>query len=455
MSLKSINPYTGKVIKSYVEYSEKKIESIIHATHQDWKKLKETTFQERSVWMLNLATALQNEKEELAMLMVQEMGKPIQDAIAEVEKCAHVCEYYAQYAEQFLQDEIVKTEAQKSYISFQPIGIVLAIMPWNFPFWQVFRFVAPALMAGNAGILKHASNTTGCALAIEKLVKQSGFPENCFNSIIVSSSKLASTIKNPLIKAVTLTGSTEAGKKVAALAGSLIKKTVLELGGSDPYIILKDADLEMAAETCVNSRLINNGQSCIAAKRFIVEKTVAKEFTQLFKAKMEAKSFGDPSSTKFTLGTMAREDLRNDLHQQVLQSIAQGAKCILGGFIPKDRGAFYPPTILTQVKKGILAYEEEIFGPVAAIIIAKDENEAIQIANDTSFGLGSAIFTNNIKKGEKIAREQLQAGCAFVNSFVKSDPRLPFGGINESGYGRELGLYGIKEFVNIKSIYIK
>ncbi len=455
MAIKSINPFTGKVIKTYPEYSDKKIESIIRATQSDWIRLKETSFKQRSVWMHNIAKSLYKEKYDLANLMVSEIGKPTADAIAEIEKCASVCEYYANNAEQFLEDEFIETEAQKSYISFQPIGIVLAIMPWNFPFWQVFRFVAPALMAGNAGILKHASNTTGCALAIERIVKQSGFPENCFNAIVISSSKLDKTIENPLIKAITLTGSTNAGKKVAALAGSLVKKTVLELGGSDPYIVLKDADIEMAAETCVNSRLINNGQSCIAAKRFIVEKDIAKEFIRLFKSKMEARKFGDPSNPQFHLGTMAREDLRDDLHKQVLASINQGAKCILGGYIPKEKGAFYPPTILTHVKKGNTAYQEEIFGPVAAIIIAKDEKEAIDIANDTSFGLGGALFTKNIKKGEKLAKEKLQAGSCFVNSFVKSDPRLPFGGINESGYGRELGVYGIKEFVNIKTVYIK
>ncbi len=454
MSLKSINPYTGKIIKTYSEYSESKIKAIINQTQAAWYKLLETSFKQRSVWMNNLAKSLLNEKEQLARLMAEEVGKPLKDGIAEIEKCAAVCKYYAENTESFLQDEMVETEATKSYISYQPLGIVLAIMPWNFPFWQVFRFLAPALMAGNAGLLKHASNTTGCALAIENMVLKSGFPENCFRALIVSGSKLEKTITNPLIKAITLTGSTEAGKKVAATSGSLIKKTVLELGGSDPYIILKDADLELAAETCVNSRLINNGQSCIAAKRFIVEKEVAKEFTQLVKAKMEKRTFGNPLDRKFDLGTMAREDLRNSLHGQVLESVKQGAKCILGGYIPEGKGAFYPPTILTNVKKGMLAYEEEIFGPVATIITVKSEEEAIKIANDTSFGLGGAIFTQDIKKGEKIAREKLQAGSCFVNSLVKSDPRLPFGGINESGYGRELSYHGIKEFVNIKTVYI-
>lgn len=454
MALKSINPYTGKIIKSYKEYSETKIKNIINQTQKTYHKLLKTSFEQRSVWMNNLAKNLLIEKEELAALITEETGKPFKDSISEIEKCASVCEYYASNAASFLQDEIVETEARKSYISYQPIGIVLAIMPWNFPFWQVFRFAAPALMAGNSALLKHASNTTGCALAIENLVVKSGFPENSFRTLIIAGNKLEKTIANPLIKAVTLTGSTEAGKKVAALAGSFIKKTVLELGGSDPYIILKDADLELAATVCINSRLINNGQSCIAAKRFIVEKSVEKEFIQLLKAKMEKKKFGNPLDANIDLGTMAREDLRDELHQQVKKTIKQGAKCLLGGYIPDEKGAFYPPTVLTKVKSGMVAYHEEMFGPVAAVITAKDEEDAIRIANDTSFGLGGAIFTKDLKKGETIAREKLQAGACFVNSFVKSDPRLPFGGINESGYGRELGYYGIREFVNIKTVYI-
>ncbi|MFD1628523.1 NAD-dependent succinate-semialdehyde dehydrogenase [Pseudopedobacter beijingensis] len=455
MSLKSINPYTGKLIKSYTEYNPKKVESIVNATQKAWKNLSETTFKDRAQWMKNIATKLLSQKKVLAELMVSEIGKPLRDGIAEIEKCASVCEYYATHAESFLQDEIIETEAQKSYISYQPIGIVLAIMPWNFPFWQVFRFAAPALMAGNVGLLKHSSNASGCALAIEEIIAASGFPANSFRTLLVSGGRIEDTIKNPLVKAVTLTGSTQAGIKVAQLAGSLIKKTVLELGGSDAYIILKDADLELAAEICVNSRLINNGQSCIAAKRFIVEKTVEKQFIRLFKEKMEAKRFGDPANEQNHLGTMARADLRDELHQQVQQSIQQGAKCILGGYIPQEKGALYPPTILTHVKKGILAYHEEIFGPVASIITAKDENEAVQIANDTVFGLGGAIFTKDLKKGEYLAKYKVQAGSCFVNTFVKSDPRLPFGGINQSGYGRELGYLGIKEFVNIKTVYIQ
>jgi succinate-semialdehyde dehydrogenase/glutarate-semialdehyde dehydrogenase len=328
-------------------------------------------------------------------------------------------------------------------------------MPWNFPFWQVFRFLAPTLAAGNCCVLKHASNVPGCALAIEEIVRQSGFPDNVFQILLVNSAAVEKIIENPLIQAVTLTGSTNAGKQVAQKAGSLIKKTVLELGGSDAYVVLEDADLEKAAEICVNSRTINSGQSCIAAKRFIVVKAVEKEFTKLFLAKMKVKKMGDPLRPEVAIGPQARVDLRNQLHEQVKISIRKGAKCILGGTTPKGINAYYPATILTRVKPGMPAYDEELFGPVAAIITAKDEADAIRIANDSSFGLGSAVFTKDRKKGEQIAASQLQAGACFVNALVKSDPRLPFGGIKQSGYGRELGLFGIHEFVNIKTVYVR
>ncbi|MBS1504790.1 MAG: aldehyde dehydrogenase family protein, partial [Bacteroidetes bacterium] len=328
-------------------------------------------------------------------------------------------------------------------------------MPWNFPFWQVFRFLAPALAAGNCGVLKHASNVPGCALAIEEIVKQAGFPDNVFQPLMVGSAMIEKIIENPLIQAVTITGSSSAGKQVAQKAGSLVKKTVLELGGSDAYVILEDADLDKAAETCVNSRIINSGQSCIAAKRFIVVKSVQKEFTKLFLSKMKAKKLGDPLDVKTDIGPQARVDLRNLLHDQVKKSVKKGAKCLLGGEIPKGKNAFYPATILTNVKPGMPAYEEEMFGPVAAIILAKDEADAIRIANDSDFGLGAAVFTNDVQRGDRIAATQLQAGACFVNALVKSDPRLPFGGIKQSGYGRELGLFGIHEFVNIKTVFVK
>jgi succinate-semialdehyde dehydrogenase/glutarate-semialdehyde dehydrogenase len=383
------------------------------------------------------------------------MGKPINQSRAEVEKCAWVCSYYAENTERFLNDEMIRTDASKSFVTFRPLGVVLAVMPWNFPFWQVFRFAAPGLMAGNGGILKHASNVSGCALAIEDVFIKAGFPENIFRAILVPSSQMENVIKNEKVKAVTLTGSVPAGKSVARTAGSVLKKTVMELGGSDPYIILEDADLEFAADTCVTSRLINGGQSCIAAKRFIVVERVYDEFEKLFIENMKLKKMGNPFEEQIDLGPQASVKLRDELHDQVTKSIEMGAKLLIGGKIPEVKGAFYPPTILTEVKKGMPAYNEELFGPVAALIKANDENDAIRIANDTIFGLGAAVFTSDKIRGEKIAREKLNAGCCFVNDFVKSDPRLPFGGIKESGYGRELSKFGIREFVNIKTVYIK
>jgi succinate-semialdehyde dehydrogenase/glutarate-semialdehyde dehydrogenase len=383
------------------------------------------------------------------------MGKPIVQSRAEVEKCAWVCEFYADNAEKFLADEIIKTEATKSFVSFQPLGVILAIMPWNFPFWQVFRFAVPNLMAGNAGLLKHASNVSGCALAIEDVFRKAGFPKNLFRSLLVKSNNVKEIISNPKVQAVTLTGSVPAGKSVASLAGSLIKKTVLELGGSDPYVILEDADLEKAAMSCVTSRLLNAGQSCIAAKRFIIVESVYDEFEKLYLEIMSKKKMGDPLDEKNDLGPQASFQLRDELHEQVLKSVGQGARLILGGKIPEIDGAYYPPTILTNVKPGMAAFDEELFGPVAALIKAKDEEDAINLANKSVFGLGASVFTRDLKRGEHIAKEKLNAGCCFVNDFVKSDPRLPFGGIKESGYGRELSLFGIREFVNIKSVYIK
>lgn len=455
MSIHSINPTNGQIIQSYRAHSSEEINAFIAGTHQAWEKWRESSWSLRSDLLFTVAKNLRIKKEELAVLMALEMGKPIHGGRAEIEKCADVCEYYAKNAEQFLQDEPVSTDASKSYVNFQPLGIVLAIMPWNFPFWQVFRFLAPALMAGNAALLKHASNVYGCAVEIEKIILESGFPENLFHTLIIPGNEVNQVIEHPLVRAVTLTGSTEAGKKVAAKAASLLKKSVLELGGSDPCLILEDADLEFAAENCVNSRIINSGQSCIAAKRFIVVKSIEKEFIELFKQKMAAKIMGDPLDSNTDIGPQARTDLRDELHQQVLKSIDMGAKCILGGEISEGAHSYYPPTILTEVKKGMPAYEEELFGPVAAIITAEDEHHAIQIANDSIFGLGAAIYTQNVGRGEEIAANHLEAGSCFVNAVVKSDPRLPFGGIKESGYGRELGLYGIREFVNIKTVYIR
>ena len=453
--LQSINPATDELLKLYDEMTVEETSAIIKKTHQNFLMWKETSFNQRSIRMKNAAQSLRANNRKYAELMTLEMGKPIKQSYAEVEKCAWVCEYYADTAEKFLQDELIETDASKSFVTFRPIGVVLAVMPWNFPFWQVFRFAAPGLMAGNGCVLKHSSNVMGCALAIEEIFKEAGFPENLFRSIIISSKNMREVIEHPLIAAVTLTGSVPAGKSVAAAAGGILKKTVLELGGSDPYIILEDADLELAAEACVTSRLLNAGQSCIAAKRFIIHENIYDEFEKLFIEKMKSKKMGNPMDENNHIGPQARKDLRDELHQQVLASIIKGAKLLLGGKIPEEKGAYYPPTVLSNVKPGMPAYEEELFGPVAALIKAKDETEAFQIANSTIFGLGAAIFTKDKKRGEQLAKEKLDAGCCFVNEFVKSDPRLPFGGIKESGYGRELSHYGIKEFVNIKTVYVK
>ncbi|TAL69160.1 MAG: NAD-dependent succinate-semialdehyde dehydrogenase [Bacteroidetes bacterium] len=455
MSIITINPVTEEILKEYKEDSDEQIDVKIKKASMAQKEWKETTYSERAKLMLIAASILKNKRNEFAELMALEMGKPIAQGLAEADKCALVCEYYAGNAEHQLQDEHIKTEMSKSYVTFNPLGVVLAIMPWNFPFWQVFRFAAPALMAGNAGILKHSRNTMSCGIAIENIFREADFPDGLFVNLVVGSSVIDKVIEHHLIAAVTLTGSTPVGQQVAAKAGSLIKKTVLELGGSDPYIILEDADLEQSAETCVNARLINSGQSCIAAKRFIVVKSVLKQFEDLFVEKMKLRKMGNPFESDVTVGPQARNDLQIDLHRQVTDSISKGAKLMLGGYIPEGKGYFYPPTVLTNVVKGMPAYDEELFGPVAAIIPAENESDAIEIANDTIFGLGAAVFTKDLERGERIASKMLKAGCCFVNEFVKSDPRLPFGGIKQSGYGRELSNYGIKEFVNIKTVCVK
>jgi succinate-semialdehyde dehydrogenase/glutarate-semialdehyde dehydrogenase len=397
---------------------------------------------------------LRDRARDYARLMAEEMGKPFKDGVAEAEKCATCCDYFAEHAERHLADEIVATDARKSYVAFRPLGVVLAVMPWNFPFWQVIRFAAPGLMAGNAGVLKHASNVPGCALAIEQIFKDAGFPENLFRTLMIGSKDVASVIEHPLIRAVTLTGSTPAGKAVAAKAGECLKKTVLELGGSDAYIIMDDADIEQAAAIAAKGRLVNSGQSCIAAKRFIVTEKNRARFEEAFVKKMQAARVGDPMAEGTQVGPMARKDLRDDLHKQVEESIRKGARLLCGGEVPKGEGAFYPPTVLTGVKKGMPAYDEELFGPVAAIIVADNEKHAIEIANDSIFGLGGGVIGSDLARAEKIAAEEIEAGCVFVNDAVRSDPRLPFGGIKESGYGRELSHFGIREFVNIKTVFV-
>jgi succinate-semialdehyde dehydrogenase/glutarate-semialdehyde dehydrogenase len=454
MALISINPATDAIIREYEEMTTQAVADVIDSVHQAYDGWRKTSFDERSTLMRAAAKTLRDRTDDYAQLMAEEMGKPISQGKAEVEKCAWVCDYYAEHAESFLESEMIETDAQKSFVAFRPIGVVLAVMPWNFPFWQVFRFAAPALMAGNVGVLKHASNVQGCALSIQHVFRQAGFPKNVFRSLLIGSGHVDQVIDNPHVKAVTLTGSTPAGQAVAKRAGKVLKKTVLELGGSDPYVVLSDADVEAAAKVCVTSRLINSGQSCINAKRFVVVASRREQFERLFVKQMQAAKVGDPLQEDTDVGPQARADLRDELHEQVESSIDKGARCLLGGSIPEGPGAFYPPTVLTDVRKGMPAFDEELFGPVAAIISVPDDDAAIQVANDSNFGLGAAVFTSDLERGERIATEELEAGCCFVNAIVKSDPRLPFGGIKESGYGRELSHYGIKEFVNIKTVYV-
>lgn len=454
MAQDSINPATGETLASYSELSSEQVQQILSDVDSTWQSWRHTSFAERAQPMRQIAALLRERKAELAQLMALEMGKPLAGGQGEVEKSAWVCEFYAEQAETYLTALPIQTEASKSYVAFEPLGPVFAIMPWNFPLWQVFRFAAPALMAGNAGVLKHAANVQGCALAIEALFRDAGFPEHLFRNLTIDNAGAAKVIESPVIRAVTLTGSTAAGKSVAAKAGEMLKKTVLELGGSDPYLILADADLEAAATACAASRLINSGQSCIAAKRFIVVESVKAEFERLFVAAMAKAVMGDPLDEATTLGPQARLDLRDSLDRQVRDSVSQGARCLLGGSLPDGPGAYYPATVLSDVKPGMPAYDEEIFGPVAAIIAAADDAEAVAIANDSIYGLGAAVFSRDSARAEAIAR-QLEAGCVFVNAFVASDPRLPFGGIKESGYGRELADFGIREFVNIKTVSIK
>lgn len=454
MSLISINPTTGKQIETYKELSLEEACEIVDLSHEMSKAWGRMGFEFRAECMKAAGQILRSKRQSLSQLMAREMGKPVTQGLAEIDKCALTCYYFAENAEHFLKPKIIQTEAEKSYVAYEPLGVILAIMPWNFPFWQVFRAAVPALMAGNAVLLKHASNVPGCALAIEAIFREAGFPEEIFRSLLISSKTALSLIEDEHIHGVTLTGSTEAGRSVASRAGQFLKKCVLELGGSDPYVILEDANLETAASLCAISRLQNSGQSCIAAKRMIVVESVYDQFVELFMDHMTRPIIGDPLLEQTTMGPLARHDLREKLHIQVQQSLKQGAVCLLGGSIPEGPGAFYPPTILTKVFKGMPAYDEELFGPVAALICAQDEQDAIRIANDTPFGLGAAVFTQDKKRGEEIALKELEAGSGFVNTFVKSDPRLPFGGIKGSGFGRELSHVGIKEFVNCKTVLV-
>lgn len=454
MPIQSQNPATGEIIKTFKELSEDELKiklEIAEATFEHWR---ENDYASRAAKLLKAAEMLKNNARGYAELATLEMGKPIKQAIAEVEKCAWVCEYYAKEAENMLKPEQIKTEGSKSYVRFDPLGIVLAVMPWNFPFWQVFRFIAPASMAGNVGLLKHASNVPQCAAAIEDVFTKAGFPEGVFQNLYINSSKVESVIRDPRVKAVTLTGSEWAGRKVAEIAGDEIKHSVLELGGSDPFIVLADANVEEACSAAVNARLQNNGQSCIAAKRFIVVENIAEKFIDLYIKKFESLSVGDPMNENTDLGPLVNEQSLKEIQKQVNDSVSKGARILYGGKRIERSGYFFETTILGDVIQGMPAYEEEIFGPVASIIEVKDTEEALRVANDSRFGLGASLWTSDMNLAEQLAA-RLQAGAVFINSMVKSDPRLPFGGTKKSGYGRELSHYGIKEFVNIKTVWMR
>jgi succinate-semialdehyde dehydrogenase/glutarate-semialdehyde dehydrogenase len=447
---RSINPFDQKLIAEFPEDNEKIIARKLEAATETFSHWKKESVQRRSALMKVAAKLLRSNQEHYARIISLEMGKVIAESRAEVEKCANGCDYFAEQSEFFLRDQPIKTEASKSLVAFQPLGPVLAIMPWNFPFWQVFRFATPALMAGNVGLLKHAGNVTQCSLAIESIFREAGFPEDAFQSLLVESKNVAAIIASDHVAAVTLTGSEYAGTQVALEAGKNLKKTVLELGGSDPFVVLRDADLDLAAKVATQSRMQNAGQSCIAAKRFIVEASVKDDFTERFRKNIEALKQGDPFDNATTTGPMARLDLAEDVEKQMKTSLQRGAKLLTGG--NRDHCNF-KPALLDNVQPGSPAYDEEVFGPVAALITAKDEDDAIKIANAHRYGLGASVWTKDKERGERVAR-QIESGNVFVNSLMRSDQRLPFGGIKKSGYGRELSELGIKEFVNAKTIYV-
>ena len=454
MAMTSINPATGEEIKTFESLTDEQIDEKLERATRAFRRYWKTPFSDRAKKMVRAAEILEQEKEEFARLMTSEMGKTFTAAVAEAEKCAWVCRYYAENAERFLSDEAAETGAARSYVRYQPLGPILAVMPWNFPFWQVFRHVAPGLMAGNVILLKHASNVPQCALAIEDVVRRAGFPEGTFQTLLVGSDKVQSVIDDPRVRGVTLTGSEGAGRQVGSEAGENIKKTVLELGGSDPFIVMPSADLEEAVNTAVIARTLNNGQSCINAKRIIVHGEIADEFERRYVEAMQALKVGDPMDEETDMGPLAMPQILDDVDEQVRKSVEAGAKILTGGKPMDAEGNFYPPTVITDIPEDSPAYKEEIFGPVASLFRARDIDEAIRIANDTSFGLGASAWTNDPEEQETFINE-IEAGQVFINSMVASDPRMPFGGVKASGYGRELSVYGMREFVNVKTVWIE
>ena len=453
MAFQSINPATGEVIETFDAYSRQQVSEALDQARSAFLRWRNTSFAERSALLHRVAATLREQKTKLARIATLEMGKPITESEAEVEKCAWNCDFYADNAERFLADEPVQSSAAESYMSYLPLGVVLAVMPWNFPYWQVFRFAAPALMAGNTAVLKHASNVSRCALEIERIFREAGLPEGAFRALLVSGSEVSKLIDDPRIAAVTLTGSEAAGVSVGSASGHAIKPSVLELGGSDAFIVLDDADLDQAAQFAARSRFQNSGQSCIAAKRFIVVESVAGPFVQKFIEGAAALHMGNPLERETQIGPLARGDLRDDLETQVQQSVKMGAKVAQGGHPLPGQGYFYAPTILTDVTLEMPVFREEVFGPVAAVILARNTDHAIELANDSRYGLGGNLWTRNLDRARGLAR-RIESGNVFINGMTASDPRLPFGGVKHSGYGRELSVFGIREFVNIQTVWI-